>query len=237
MGEHGSLERKRVWTELCSICTKTIIAAQPTLEAEYELFLTRDLTCGHMGCRSFEILGIDVMLNSQRKPYLIEVNHLPSFGCSCPVDVDVKKRVISQALDLTCDDLPAMDAEMYEKAAKKRPTSLRLVTYPLLDCTEYKDYLRIFPPTEKCPPILAAEYLSIIRILAGIFNPASSKSSRWSTTACTPVETTNSQTTNSQPSKKMEERIDSPGLRRSVRMMTSRPSVASAIRARSEPGA
>merc|ERR1712139_130168 len=129
------------------------------------------------GCRCFEILGFDVMLTSQRKPYLIEVNHLPSLGCSSPVDVDVKRRVISQALDLTAGALPAMDQETYETLAKKRLPPARKVC-PMLDCAEYKDYLRILPPTASCPPDLAAEYRMIQRRLGDVYKPVASTSTR-----------------------------------------------------------
>merc|ERR1719359_1709932 len=115
------------------------------------------------------------MLNRSRKPSLIEVNHLPSFGCSCPVDVDVKRRVLSQAFDLTCNDLPATDKDTYDKHAKRRlPSTCK--HNQVLDCDEYKDYLRIFPPTDKCPEKLASEYLSIICTISGIYKQRSSMS-------------------------------------------------------------
>jgi tubulin polyglutamylase TTLL6/13 len=48
----------------------------------------------------FEILGMDVMFDAKGKPYLLEVNHSPSFSTDSPLDKDIKKRVISEALIL-----------------------------------------------------------------------------------------------------------------------------------------
>lgn len=48
------------------------------------------------GSRAFEILGFDIMLDDKMKPWLIEVNHLPSFGTDSPLDLDIKKRLMEQ---------------------------------------------------------------------------------------------------------------------------------------------
>lgn len=48
----------------------------------------------------FELLGFDVMLDEQMKPYLIEVNHSPSFSTDAPIDLNVKKHLIMDTLNL-----------------------------------------------------------------------------------------------------------------------------------------
>ena len=48
----------------------------------------------------FHILGFDVLITSDLKPYLIEVNHTPSFETSTPLDYDVKKNLIKDTLNL-----------------------------------------------------------------------------------------------------------------------------------------
>jgi Tubulin-tyrosine ligase family len=50
------------------------------------------------GSRCFEILGFDVMIDSKLQPWLIEVNHLPSFGTDSPLDLDIKERLMHQTL-------------------------------------------------------------------------------------------------------------------------------------------
>ncbi|KAG7396618.1 Tubulin polyglutamylase ttll7 [Phytophthora boehmeriae] len=49
---------------------------------------------------SFALLGMDVLVDEQLKPWLLEVNHLPSFGCESPLDWSVKEPLISQTFDL-----------------------------------------------------------------------------------------------------------------------------------------
>ena len=39
----------------------------------------------------FELLGFDVILAHDMKPYLLEVNHAPSFATDSPLDYDIKK--------------------------------------------------------------------------------------------------------------------------------------------------
>jgi tubulin polyglutamylase TTLL6/13 len=40
------------------------------------------------------------MLDERLKPYLIEVNHSPSFSTDAPIDMNVKKHLILDTLNL-----------------------------------------------------------------------------------------------------------------------------------------
>jgi Tubulin-tyrosine ligase family len=42
------------------------------------------------GSRCIEVLGFDFMIDEALKPWLIEVNHLPSFGTDSPLDMNIK---------------------------------------------------------------------------------------------------------------------------------------------------
>lgn len=48
----------------------------------------------------FHILGFDVMLDNKCKPYLLEVNHSPSFTTDTKLDEKVKGTVIRDALQI-----------------------------------------------------------------------------------------------------------------------------------------
>ena len=48
----------------------------------------------------FHILGFDIMLDHKCKPYLLEVNHSPSFSTDSPLDDTVKSELIKDTIRL-----------------------------------------------------------------------------------------------------------------------------------------
>lgn len=48
----------------------------------------------------FEILGMDVMLDHKLRPYLLEINHTPSFSTDSPFDYKLKFNLICDTIKL-----------------------------------------------------------------------------------------------------------------------------------------
>ena len=48
----------------------------------------------------FEILGFDIMFAESGKPYLLEVNHSPSFSTDSPLDEKIKGELIRDTIRL-----------------------------------------------------------------------------------------------------------------------------------------
>jgi tubulin polyglutamylase TTLL6/13 len=153
----GSVAVERLWKEISDISAKTVLCNLPKIQKEYNFLFgknseTKDpssipaepttgpvdgnamaersksfLTGG--GSRCFELLGVDIMIDDKMKPWLIEVNHLPSceycarlivgyvgrpyalhsFSCVFfravvgsieEVDKSVKKKLLRQTLDV-----------------------------------------------------------------------------------------------------------------------------------------
>eukprot|EP00752_Nemacystus_decipiens_P001893 g1823.t1 len=69
------------------------------------------------GSRCVEILGFDFMIDAALKPWLIEVNHLPSFATDSPLDRRIKAQVVSTALSVL--HAKADDRQSYEENAKR----------------------------------------------------------------------------------------------------------------------
>ncbi|XP_063230632.1 tubulin polyglutamylase ttll6-like [Bacillus rossius redtenbacheri] len=83
-----------LWSRIDEVIVKTVIAAQPMLKHSYNTsFSTHDdaISC-------FELLGFDIMLDHKLKPYILEVNHSPSYHTETPIDLDVKEGLITDTL-------------------------------------------------------------------------------------------------------------------------------------------
>lgn len=48
----------------------------------------------------FHILGLDIMLNNKGEPFVLEVNHTPSFTTDTPLDHKIKFSLIRDTLKL-----------------------------------------------------------------------------------------------------------------------------------------
>ena len=82
--------------EIRDLVIKTVISGSPRIAHLYRSCHPDDPT----NSMCFEILGFDVILDSDLKPWLLEVNHSPSFTTDAEVDCVVKKAVIVDALNL-----------------------------------------------------------------------------------------------------------------------------------------
>lgn len=87
---------EKIKNRIHGMIVKTLCAVQPSLAHIYRSCQPDDPTNG----MCFEILGLDVMLDTKLKPYIIEVNHSPSFTTDSPLDKEIKKRVIGDTLNL-----------------------------------------------------------------------------------------------------------------------------------------
>ena len=85
---------KEIWAEIEEIVIKTIITVQPQLQHIYRSCQTKEPDC------CFELLGFDIMLDQKLKPWMLEVNHTPSFGCDTTIDKEVKAHLIKNTLDI-----------------------------------------------------------------------------------------------------------------------------------------
>ncbi|CAK4666438.1 hypothetical protein LEN26_015124 [Aphanomyces euteiches] len=122
----------KLWHGIGDICLKAILSVQPTLSQEYQSTFAKftrkstdgvDPSCMPNTARAnaasscFAILGMDVLVDENLKPWLLEVNHLPSFGCDSPLDWNIKERLLNQALDIM--RISATDKETYDMEQSK----------------------------------------------------------------------------------------------------------------------
>uniref|UniRef100_A0A0A9ZGF3 Tubulin polyglutamylase TTLL6 n=1 Tax=Lygus hesperus TaxID=30085 RepID=A0A0A9ZGF3_LYGHE len=127
MKSHG-YDVDHIWASIDDSIIKTILMVVPTLRYCYKVcFPNHEVS---QAC--FELLGFDFILNRRLKPYLLEVNHSPSFYCHTPVDHEVKEPLLRDTfkiLDLNKDNarMPEhlkVDDKMLKIYAKKKIQSL-----------------------------------------------------------------------------------------------------------------
>lgn len=118
---YGIEKRKAMWTGVGDLCVKTLMSIQPILSQEYSSIFAKfskqssifDAVNETKASSCFEVLGFDVLLDAKLKPWLIEVNHLPSFKCDSALDKDIKTRLIEQTLELI--ELSEDDEKKYDE--------------------------------------------------------------------------------------------------------------------------
>jgi tubulin polyglutamylase TTLL6/13 len=97
MTEHEpGFDAETMMEKICEIAVKTAISAQPVLAHAFKSTQPDDLE----NSMCFQILGLDIMIDQKLKPWLIEVNHLSSFGTDSPLDKKVKFDLIWDTLTL-----------------------------------------------------------------------------------------------------------------------------------------
>ena len=91
-----NLDYDGLWTKIDDIIVKTLIAAYPIVSHSYR-------TCfSQHGARSgcFEILGFDILIDRKLKPWILEVNHSPSFHTDSPLDKEIKEGLLYDTLNM-----------------------------------------------------------------------------------------------------------------------------------------
>jgi tubulin polyglutamylase TTLL6/13 len=89
-------DSKKVQRDIKQTIIKTICAVQPSLSHIYRSCQPDDLD----NSMCFELLGFDIFLDSNLKPWILEVNHSPSFTTDTPLDFKIKKNLIADTIRL-----------------------------------------------------------------------------------------------------------------------------------------
>lgn len=115
-----------LWSAIGQLVVKSLLAVSPHLAATYRATLghttsrspaaacssprgngsdgscklASSATVAAAGCRCFEVLGYDVMLDAGLKPWLVEANHSPSFNIDSPLDRAVKEQLLLDTVRL-----------------------------------------------------------------------------------------------------------------------------------------
>ncbi|XP_053810287.1 tubulin polyglutamylase TTLL13-like isoform X3 [Vidua chalybeata] len=122
MAEH-SYDTSELWADIDDIVIKTLISAHPVLKHHYQSCFSNHTT----GCACFEILGFDILLDRRLKPWLLEVNHSPSFNTDSQLDHEVKDALLCDTFNLI--NVHACDRKKVLEEDKRRVKERLLQAY------------------------------------------------------------------------------------------------------------
>ena len=86
----------KLWSEIEDIIVLTVIIGQPFMSHNYH----SSIKAQDGKSRCFEILGFDIIIDNNLKPWVLEVNHSPSLACDSDFDAQIKEDLITEALKI-----------------------------------------------------------------------------------------------------------------------------------------
>lgn len=118
------------WERTSLLIGKTIFAAQPQICQVYNSCFPRY----NEGYTCFEVLGFDVLVDHKMKPWLMEINHTPSFMTDTPLDRDIKGNLIREVwdiIDCKADDMEKDRRREREEFTRRNMPPWAMSTHPL----------------------------------------------------------------------------------------------------------
>uniref|UniRef100_A0A2K5E0V0 Tubulin tyrosine ligase like 6 n=1 Tax=Aotus nancymaae TaxID=37293 RepID=A0A2K5E0V0_AOTNA len=109
--EDHSYNVEQIWRDIEDVIIKTLISAHPIIRHNYHTCFPNHT----LNSACFEILGFDILLDCKLKPWLLEVNHSPSFSTDSRLDKEVKDGLLYDTLVLinleNCDKKKVLEEE------------------------------------------------------------------------------------------------------------------------------
>jgi tubulin polyglutamylase TTLL5 len=91
--EQVGIDMNLLWSRTYDVLIKTILCGE-----NYVQNAMKKNGCHRTNC--FEILGFDILIDSDLKPWLLEVNLSPSLACDSPLDLNIKSNLITDSFNV-----------------------------------------------------------------------------------------------------------------------------------------
>ena len=101
MAREKGIQAQAVWSQIDALVAETMKALVPELERKYQACMGSK----PIAMEAFQLLGLDIMFDTQGKPWLAEVNSNPDMGAKTDVDLKVKHDVLQGTLEIVCDGI------------------------------------------------------------------------------------------------------------------------------------
>ncbi|KAG7503946.1 tubulin polyglutamylase TTLL4 isoform X1 [Solea senegalensis] len=98
LGSQG-IDTTPIWEKIKDIVIKTVIASEPYVTSSLKTNVRSPYSC-------HELLGFDIMLDKDLKPWILEVNISPSLHSNSELDISIKGQMIKDLLNLAGFRIP-----------------------------------------------------------------------------------------------------------------------------------
>lgn len=82
-----------MWSRIYDLIIKAILSGENYVNASMKKYNLHRNNC-------FEVFGYDVILDSELKPWLLEVNLSPSLACESPLDLTIKSTLLADTFNM-----------------------------------------------------------------------------------------------------------------------------------------
>lgn len=82
-----------LWSRIYDLIIKSIMSGEHYVNASVKKYNLHRNNC-------FEVFGYDVILDSELKPWLLEVNLSPSLACESPLDLTIKSNLLADTFNM-----------------------------------------------------------------------------------------------------------------------------------------
>lgn len=136
--DHGK-DYKSIKKKMKDLIIKTIISVEPPIMEAVEEY------CKHPKI-SYELYGFDIMIDSNLKPWILEVNISPSFSSSSPFDKTLKTKLICDILTIV-GVKPTNHHKYEQEELRKLKNKTLSKDFEEEECKTKKDISQISPDT------------------------------------------------------------------------------------------
>uniref|UniRef100_A0A8C7YFF0 Tubulin--tyrosine ligase-like protein 5 n=1 Tax=Oryzias sinensis TaxID=183150 RepID=A0A8C7YFF0_9TELE len=108
-------------SQIEDLIIKAVLSAEQQISTACKTFVPHKTNC-------FELYGFDVLIDSNLKPWLLEVNLSPSLSCDAPLDLKIKASMIADMFSLVgfvCQDPLPKQARSDRVMSEKPPAAQR----------------------------------------------------------------------------------------------------------------
>ena len=91
--EQVGIDMNLMWSRIYDVIIKTYLCSENTVQANMKKNGTHRTNC-------YDLFGYDVIIDSDLKPWLLEVNLSPSMATDAPLDLSIKSNLLVDTLNL-----------------------------------------------------------------------------------------------------------------------------------------